>query len=80
MNTYYHSAAQKDSATTPAVYEVPPNKIQNSDSKIMRGRKRAYGGTVLSTYITALMPVMRIASRPTHPASGELDHQLETQS
>ena len=32
---------------------------------------RYHGGTVASKYVMPLIPVMRIASRPTHPADSK---------
>jgi hypothetical protein len=50
------------------VHEVPPVQGLVSDQHKMK-IARTYVGKVLSTYIIALMPVIKIASRPTQPAA-----------
>ena len=72
--SYSRSARQKYNSPTPPVDKVPSKSTRYSYLEALQSRRSTYGGRVLRTQIMAFMPVIRIASRPTHPASNqELD-------
>jgi hypothetical protein len=65
--TYDNGPRHENGASAPAVYEVPP--VTHVSRSMGCEVANTDVGSVLSVYIMALTPAIKIASRPTQPAA-----------